>query len=106
MLTSLGAIPSLAPSLSQQLSLFSPSPTQTNQSPTTITNNNLEPIANIPNLAPPFSTVYNAIASEPTSFDMIVTKSGLTSSEVSSILLQLELDGVVSQLPGMMYQKN
>jgi DNA processing protein len=106
LLTSLGAIPSLAPSLSQQLSLFSPSPTETNQSPTTITNNNLEPIANIPNLAPPFSTVYNAIASEPTSLDMIVTKSGLTSSEVSSILLQLELDGVVSQLPGMMYQKN
>ena len=73
---------------------------------TTMSNSNLEPPANIPNLAPPFSTVYNAIASEPTSLDMIVINSGLTSAEVSGILLQLELDGVVTQLPGMMYIKN
>ena len=100
LLSSLGAIPSLTSS-SQQLSLFSPSTSE-------ITTNTIkaESLSKIRDLQPPLSQVYNAIASEPTSLDMIITNSGLNGSEVSGILLQLELDGIVTQLPGMMYQKN
>lgn len=101
LLSSLGAIPSLTESV-QQLSLFSTT------SDTENTNQTI-PIpspSTLPDLQPPFSQVYNAIASEPTSLDMIISNSGLSSSEVSGILLQLELDGMVAQLPGMMYRKS
>jgi DNA processing protein len=37
-------------------------------------------------------------------FDLIVEQSQLSSGAVSSALLQLELLGVVNQLPGMRYQ--
>ena len=57
------------------------------------------------NLSPPLDQVYQAIASEPTSLDTIVLKSGLNPSEVSAILLQLELQDLITQLPGMMYKK-
>jgi DNA processing protein len=58
-----------------------------------------------PKLEPPFITVFEAIDDSPTPFDVIVEKSGLSAAEVSGILLQLELDGFVSQLAGMRYQK-
>lgn len=99
LLTSLGAIPSLTPS-PQQLSLFS-APTIEK------TTDSIEVKAHsrVTALAPSFLQVYNAIDAEPTSLDIIITNSGLSSSEVSGILLQLELEGMVTQLPGMMYQK-
>lgn len=59
-----------------------------------------------PELEPEFAQVYHAIASEPTSFDIIVQQSQLNAGEVLGILLQLELLGLVSQLPGMRYQVN
>ncbi|GEM_PF-5604826 len=49
--------------------------------------------------------VIKAIAHEPTSFDVIVTNTGITASSVSAALVQLELLGLVSQLPGMRYQR-
>lgn len=91
LLSSLGAIPDFNPS--PQLSLFS----QTSSSP-------LPEIAK-PTLSPPLSLVYDAIATAPTPFDVIVNQSNLTPAQVSGILLQLELEGLVTQLPGMMYQK-
>ena len=100
LLSSLGAIPPLTDSV-QQLSLFSPTTTET-----TINTVSPQSSSPVPDLQPPFSQVYNAITSEPTSLDMIINNSGLNGSEVSGILLQLELDGMVTQLPGMMYQKN
>jgi DNA processing protein len=102
LLSSLGAIPNLTDTDSaQQLSLFSDTTTEL------ATNTNIQPsVAKVSDLQPPFSQVYQAIASVPTSLDMIITNSGLSSSEVSGILLQLELDGMVTQLPGMMYQKS
>ena len=87
LLSMLGAIPEL--DRAQQLSLF--------EAPAT-------PVA--PKLEPPLASVLAAIASSPTSFDAIVQESGLSGPEVSGILLQLELDGLVSQLPGMRYQKS
>jgi DNA processing protein len=87
LLSMLGAIPEL--DRPQQLSMFE-------QPATPVT----------PKLEPPLATVFAAIASSPTSFDAIVQQSGLSGPEVSGILLQLELDGLVSQLPGMHYQKS
>ena len=49
--------------------------------------------------------VLSAIESGPISFDVIVEAAGLEAGTVSSILLQLELLGLVSQLPGMRYQR-
>jgi DNA processing protein len=59
-----------------------------------------------PDLEPEFAQVYQTIASEPTPFDVIVHKSSLSAGDVSGILLQLELLGLISQLPGMRYQIN
>lgn len=92
LLSSLGAIPDL--NSPQQLSLFA----QTSAPPVLSETPK-------PNLSEPLSIVYNAIAYSPTPFDVIVNQSNLTSAEVSGILLQLELEGLVTQLPGMMYKK-
>ncbi|MEM7553748.1 MAG: DNA-processing protein DprA [Cyanobacteria bacterium P01_A01_bin.84] len=59
-----------------------------------------------PNLSPELQTLMNIISSESLAFDLIVQNSGMSASFVSSSLLQLELMGLVSQLPGMRYQVN
>jgi DNA processing protein len=43
------------------------------------------------------------LSDEPIQIDDLARKSGLTPMELSAILLQLELQGAVSQLPGMRY---
>jgi DNA processing protein len=58
-----------------------------------------------PQLEPELAKVLQALASEPTAFDLIVQQAGLAVGSVSSALLQLELLGLVSQLPGMRYQR-
>jgi DNA processing protein len=83
----LGSIPEL--DSAEQLQLFSP----TTSTP-------------LPNLEPELQQVLDAIASQPTPFDAIVQQTGLAASSVSSALLQLELQGLVSQLPGMQYQRS
>jgi DNA processing protein len=59
----------------------------------------------IPQLEPELVKVLQALAPEPTAFDLIVQQAGLAVGSVSSALLQLELLGLVSQLPGMRYQR-
>ncbi|HIK28245.1 MAG: DNA-processing protein DprA [Oscillatoriaceae bacterium SKW80] len=56
-------------------------------------------------LAPELARVLQAVTLEAVSFDAIALQSGLSTTEVSSALLQLELLGLVSQLPGMRYQR-
>ncbi len=56
-------------------------------------------------LDPDLHQVWLLITSLPTSFDEIVSKSKLPAATVSSTLLQLELLGLVTQLPGMRYQR-
>jgi DNA processing protein len=56
-------------------------------------------------LEPDLSRVLRLVALEPTAFDLIVNESGLSAGEVSGALLQLELLGLVSQMPGMRYQR-
>ncbi|MBD1810189.1 DNA-processing protein DprA [Microcoleus vaginatus DQ-U2] len=88
LLEMLGAMPKL--DRAEQLSLFPPNPTIEKQGPP---------------LEPEWAKVLSAIVSGPISFDVIVEAAGLEAGRVSSILLQLELLGLVSQLPGMRYQR-
>lgn len=57
------------------------------------------------NLEPELKQVLKAIALESMPFDLIVQQTGMSTGAVSSALLQLELMELVSQLPGMRYQR-
>jgi DNA processing protein len=59
----------------------------------------------LPKLAPELQQVIDTLACDALPFDFIVQKTGLNTGSVSSALLQLELMGLVTQLPGMRYQK-
>lgn len=58
-----------------------------------------------PHLEPELAGIFQVLASEPMSFDTIVQQTGLDTGSVSSALLQLELMGLVSQLPGLQYRR-
>jgi DNA processing protein len=88
LLEMLGVMPKL--DNAQQLSLFPVNPAQPKR---------------MPLLDAELTLVLSAIASEPISFDTIVEAAGLDAGIVSGSLLQLELLGLVSQLPGMRYQR-
>jgi DNA processing protein len=60
----------------------------------------------LPELEPQLALVLQTISAELTSFDLIVQKTNLDASSISAALLQLELMGLVVQLPGMCYQRN
>ncbi|MEQ9483069.1 DNA-processing protein DprA [Coleofasciculus sp. F4-SAH-05] len=87
LLEMLGAIPEL--DSGKQLSLFEP-----------------EPVKATPKLAPELAKVFQVLGIEPTPLDVIVQETGMTVAEISGVLLQLELEGLVSQLPGMLYRRN
>jgi DNA processing protein len=88
LLEMLGAMPKL--DKAEQLSLFPEPPI---------------PQKKAPLLEPELAKVLSAIESGQSSFDAIVERSGLEAGTVSGLLLQLELLGLVSQLPGMRYQR-
>jgi DNA processing protein len=92
LLASLGAIPPL--DQAEQLSLLPP-PNSPSPPPS-------PPPAN---LDPVLSQLLAAIGPDPTSLDLIVGKTGMETGQVSAGLLQLELLGLVSQQPGMRYQR-
>jgi DNA processing protein len=58
-----------------------------------------------PQLAPDLQQVWLLVIDTPITFDEIVSKSQLPVATVSSGLIQLELLGLVTQLPGMRYQR-
>ncbi|MDA0672546.1 MAG: DNA-processing protein DprA, partial [Cyanobacteria bacterium] len=59
-----------------------------------------------PDLPPPLQTVWQCLQGEALSLDVVVTQVGdLTTGEVLSALTQLELMGLVSQVPGGRYQR-
>lgn len=91
LLKMLGAIPNLDQAV--QLPLFTPEKTKTVPK--------LEP-----KLEPELAKVLQVLTSEPTPLDAIVVQSNLAVSSVSSALLQLEIMGLVSHLPGMRYQRS
>lgn len=60
----------------------------------------------MPDLALELKQVWEAISSDSISFDAIVRQTKMPAGEVSSALLQLEIIGLVAQLPGMHYQRS
>lgn len=60
----------------------------------------------IPELEPKLEQIYQTITTAPTSLDLIVQKTKLETGFVLASLSQLELMGLISQLPGMQYQLN
>ncbi len=54
-------------------------------------------------LSPQEAYVYTLLAANPLHIDDIIAKSALTAGEVSAILLRLELNGMITQLPGMYF---
>jgi DNA processing protein len=65
-----------------------------------------KPQAPPPNLDPNSQKVWLAVTDEPCNYDSIVDRSQLPISTVASVLLQLELMSLVTQLPGMRYQRS
>ncbi|OKH19225.1 DNA protecting protein DprA [[Limnothrix rosea] IAM M-220] len=53
----------------------------------------------------PLLPLWQAISPEATPFDLIVVQSGMSADRVSATLLQWELEGLISQLPGMRYRR-
>lgn len=88
LLESLGAMPKMDTEKEKQLSLFEQPQIKT-----------------MPELDPQLTQVFEAVKLEPTAFDLIVQQTELSTGEVSGSLLQLELFGMISQLPGMRYQR-
>lgn len=60
----------------------------------------------MPTLSPELQTVMDALANDALPFDFIIQQTGMAAGSVSGALLQLELMGLISQLPGMRYQKS
>jgi DNA processing protein len=56
-------------------------------------------------LEPELAKVLQTLTPEPAPFDSIVQQADLAAGSVSSALLQLELMGLASQLPGMRYRR-
>lgn len=63
------------------------------------------PVQQIPQLSPELQQVFDAISFDSISFDSIVQKTKITPGLISGALLELELMGLVSQLPGMQYKR-
>jgi DNA processing protein len=57
----------------------------------------------LPNLDSDYMQLLDNIGYDPTSVDVLVKTSGLTAAEVSSMLLQLEMNGFLASNPGGMY---
>ena len=63
------------------------------------------PIAPAIQLTPDLQQVFQIVSLEPIAIDLILQKAGLSHGLVLSALTQLELMGLVSQLPGSRYQR-
>jgi DNA processing protein len=56
-------------------------------------------------LSPELLMIYDFFQDEPIHIDNIISKTGLPSGRVSALLLDLELSGILKQLPGKMFTK-
>jgi DNA processing protein len=63
------------------------------------------PTTPLPPLSPEMTKVLDAIPTEPITLDQLVLQLGAPTGEILSNLVQLELMGAVTQLPGMRYQR-
>lgn len=74
-------------------------------SSTTTENTNTTPAIPPPDLTTDEKTIFNAIEMPSSHIDTIVRTTDLPISQVSSVLLMLELKGIIQQLPGKMFSK-
>lgn len=84
LLEMLGAMPHYRPNLAEQLSLLTPPP---------------------PDLDPELQSILQIVSTDPLPFDVIIQKTQLSTATIASGLLQLELMGLITQIPGMRYQR-
>ena len=63
------------------------------------------PVAEVPPLPPDLAQVFQSVPLEATSLDQLVDQTGMATNVILSALVQLELMGLVSQMPGMRYQR-
>lgn len=111
LLEQLGAMPPLNFAVdSEQLSLLSPSTSEIPAQASAV-ESSVEPIPElipkpIPELTPQLAIIFAMVTPEPVAFDVIVEKSDQNAGLVSGALLQLELMGLITQLPGMRYQRH
>lgn len=59
----------------------------------------------VENLSPTMQQVLAQVSSDPIKLDQLVQHLPLSTGEILSILMELELSGAVTQLPGMRYQR-
>lgn len=59
----------------------------------------------LPALSTELKQVYSLISPEPIPYDLIIARSNLNPTTIAAHLLQLELMELITQLPGMRYQK-
>ena len=65
-----------------------------------------QPVPTPPDLTPDEQTIFEAIEVPSSHIDTIVRTTQLPISQVSSVLLMLELKGIIQQLPGKQFTKN
>jgi DNA processing protein len=58
-----------------------------------------------PVLAAPASALLEALGHDPVTLDALLARTGMSATDVSARLLDLELDGQVARLPGGLYQR-
>ncbi|MGH8679272.1 MAG: DNA-processing protein DprA [Burkholderiales bacterium] len=63
------------------------------------------PISNAEPLPERFAQIVAAMSFDPSDFDTLCARAGLTAENASAMLLELELDGVVARLPGGKFQR-
>ena len=63
----------------------------------------LDPPLPLPDLTPELAAIFNIVNREAIALDLIVRQTGCDTSQVLASLSQLELMGLVAQLPGMRY---
>ncbi len=61
--------------------------------------------AESPELSPDLQKIYDLLQDEPKHIDDIILKTGFSSSRISAMLLELELGGILKQMPGKMFER-
>ncbi|BAU64309.1 DNA processing protein [Stanieria sp. NIES-3757] len=79
---------------------------QTKTQPTITSNHLQSKQLSLPQLEPELAQIINLMTHEAISFDLLVEQTGLATGTVLASLSQLELMGLITQLPGMRYQRS
>jgi DNA processing protein len=64
-----------------------------------------EPVPNVPDLSTDAAHVFECLGHDPATLDALVERSGLTAGVVSSMLVALELRGLIAAMPGGQFQR-